>query len=63
MDLLKKKNKINNEKDESVEMLKANTNRVNEMIDILSETKHLDKELDSKQTSLVIYANFIGVCF
>ena len=34
-------------------MLKANTMRVNEMIEIFSETKGLESALDAKQSSLV----------
>lgn len=45
--------KINFEKDESTEMLRSNTKRINEMVDILSETKRLETQLDAKQSSLV----------
>ena len=50
---IQKQSKINNEKDESIDILKANTKRINEMIDVLSETKRLEKVLDIKQTVLV----------
>ena len=46
--------KLNTEKDESISLLKANTTRLNEMVDILNETKKLEKKLDTKQSSLVI---------
>lgn len=46
--------KINNEKDESTDLLKSNTTRINEMVDILSESKRLETALDHKQRSLVI---------
>jgi hypothetical protein len=47
------KSKISNEKDESIDILKANTKRINEMIDVLVETKRIEKNLDAKQTVLV----------
>lgn len=46
-------NKINNEKDEAVDVLKANTTRLNEMVDVMNETKRLETVLDNKQSSLV----------
>jgi hypothetical protein len=45
--------KINNEKDESIELIKANTLRLNEMYEIMGESKGLEKALDNKQKSLV----------
>ncbi len=47
------KSKINNEKDESIELLKANTSRLNEIVDIMQESKRLEKFLNSKQKNLV----------
>ncbi|CAF0711556.1 unnamed protein product [Brachionus calyciflorus] len=44
--------KINSEKDESIELLKANTIRINEMVELLSESKKLESTLDNKQRSL-----------
>lgn len=48
------KSKINNEKDEQIELIKANTTRLNEMVDVLVETKNLEAQLDNKQSSFVI---------
>lgn len=47
-------NKINHGKDESTDLLRANTTRVNEMIDLLNEKHSLESDLDLKQKSLVI---------
>jgi hypothetical protein len=47
------KKKINEEKDEETELIKANTARLNELVDILQETKRLEKTLNSKQKNLV----------
>lgn len=49
------KSKINNEKDESIDLLKANTSRLNEIVDIMQESKKLDKYLQSKQKNLVCF--------
>ena len=47
------KSKINNEKDESIDLLKANTSRLNEIVDIMQESRRLEKFLNSKQNNLV----------
>lgn len=44
--------KINSEKDESIELMKANTTRINEMVELLTESKKLESTLDNKQRSL-----------
>ncbi|RNA43265.1 cilia- and flagella-associated 44-like [Brachionus plicatilis] len=44
--------KINSEKDESIELLKANTTRINEMVELLTDSKKLESVLDNKQRSL-----------
>ena len=46
--------KINQGKDESIDLVKANTLRINEMVDKMTETKKLEATLDAKQSNLVI---------
>lgn len=45
--------KINSQKDESIELLKTNTSRLNEVVDIIKEKKAVEKFLNLKQKSLV----------
>jgi hypothetical protein len=46
-------NKINANKDEQIDLIKSNTTRINELVDIMSETKKLERALDAKQRNLV----------
>jgi cilia- and flagella-associated protein 44 len=46
--------KINTQKDESIELLKTNTSRLNEVVDLLKEKKSVEKFLNLTQKSLVI---------
>ncbi len=50
--------KINQGKDESIDLLKANTMRINEMVDKMTETKKLETVLDAKQSNLVNFVYF-----
>jgi hypothetical protein len=52
------KAKINQGKDESIDLLKANTMRINEMVDKMTETKKLETVLDAKQSNLVNFVYF-----